>query len=248
VPVTLKLRTRLLRAEDGSISDGEETFNNIAAGDSTTVKFVAMTEGFLLSAAIECTTATFQRGGVFCQLELCHGSQQDVRVDQVLLQDFPSTLAAITFPGGLIRAATEGPGQLSSVAVANPGNGTEFNLLATGFRRRLLSQLSCTFTTSAIAGNRVPTLSGNDGAGTFFNFIPVAAAIPPSTTAHLLWMAGGVTPTTFAAGALGTLQVMPLPTPYYFGQLTGLGSKTAALDVGDAYTQIIYLFQDWPGN
>lgn len=237
------LRTRLLRAEDGGITDGQEQYNNFGGGGLTTTAFLPLTEGFLLSATLTAGNGLLERGLAFAQLVLCHGTQQDVRVDQVLFQDYITTNAALTFPGGLITQPAQGNGAFTNFQAGNPGAGNEFNLISNGFNRDIVRQVSCTFTTSAAVANRVVALGGNDGAGTFFNFFPTSQIIPASTVAQIVWFPGAGAPFSIAAGAVGQLFTAPLPDRYNLRNSAALGTKTSGIQAGDVYTNIKFVLE-----
>jgi len=239
--VSVTVRTRLLRADDGQIIESEDTFVILDSSALPITKIVDLTEGFLLSAAVVMNSNGIKRGMCFVSLLLCRKLVSNPTIEQVLAQDYVASGSHLTWPNGLVRQSVEGPGSIIIAAPVNPGSGAEISIATGNLRRQRVIKLSCTLTTSAAVANRLPAASFSDGLGTFFDFYPLSATIPASTVAQIVWAAA----VGQAYSPIATQFVGVLPETTYMSMGATFGTKTSNLQAGDAYSNIQFATEEW---
>ncbi len=235
----LTVRTRLLRSDDGVITSSEDRILTDGTGTQA-VTILNLTEGFLLSVEVTCETASMIRGEIFVAVELCHGTPQQLHRDQLLMQDYVSSGYAVSWPGGLLRLSTEGPGATQyGVQPGGPGAGFDFSVaFATNSRTRLMA-LQVKLTTSAVVANRIPTINIVAAGGPIYS-VAVAAPIPASTVAIINLGVGVGAPSVSSNN-----HILPIPDNLYIQGLGSVGSTTVALQAADAYTAIVSSTESW---
>jgi hypothetical protein len=236
--VSLTVHTRVLRSEDGIITASEDVIVPASSG-AQQFTFINLTEGFLLSASITSDTGVTLRGQTFVTLELCHGNTVSPHRDQTLIQDYTATGYTASWPGGLLRLATEGPGVINASTVGNPGAGNELTFGMVANSRSSLRTMRMTFTTSAAVGNRLPTFLIIRGGSTIYS-VTVAAAIVASTAAIIQLNSAVVAPRVD-----GLVHTLPIPSNLILNGPPQVNSSTAGLDPADAYTSINAISESW---
>lgn len=127
--------------------------------------------------------------------------------------------------------------------IANPGAGVELAIVAPGDATWELVSLRLTFAASAVVANRHPALVLADPDGKEY------LRVDP----QLVVAANGVINVNFAAG-LGYVQaadptLFGLPgDPFRILPGWSLKTSTAALDVGDAYTNVRLIVREWEAH
>jgi hypothetical protein len=200
---------------------------------------IPLMEGYLLSCAVWGTLGT-TRGQTFARAWIARGpvSSTNPNASLVLISDSPTKSHPVSWPGGLIRHPSEGPGFFYTWTVTNPGAGNDWTWTVTaGMRARLLAG-ACTLTTSATAGTRIPRVTLKEIAGATVWVGAANQSIPASTTATLSMAGVGFAPITDT-----TTLNCPLPIDTILDAGMKLGTSTVNIQAGDAYTTITLLME-----
>lgn len=232
------LHTRMLRSDDGVITQSEDLFQIGQTGALQTF-FLNLTEGFLLSAMVTSDSGNIARGLLFVAVELCHGNKNNLHRDFLLIQDYVAQTYAAAWPGGMLRLSTEGPGTAGSILGGAPGAGFEQIAVGPLNARVVFVAGQVTFTTSAAVGNRFPAFTFSQGANEFWR-VSVAAAIPASTVAILSFGQGAG-----AATVTNNVHALPIPVDMPLTVQATVRTVTTGLQAGDNYGTLTTLGQTW---
>jgi hypothetical protein len=235
---SVTLHTRMLRSEDGVITQSEDLFQIGQTGGLQTF-FLNLTEGFLLSAMVTTDVGNVARGLLFVAVELCHGNKNNLHRDFLLIQDYVAQTYAAAWPGGMLRLSTEGPGTAGVIQTAGPGGGFDTALQGPLNARVVFVAGQVTLTTSAVVGNRFPAFAFFEGGNELWR-VSVATAIPASTVAILSFGQG-----VGAASVSNNVHALPIPVDMPLIVQASVRTVTTGLLAGDNYGVFTALAETW---
>jgi len=199
-----------------------------------------LTEGWLLNWHVYASNAAPLIGQTFAVASVVRGGTGFVDDLATLCAGYITSKQRIAWPGGTIVNSVDGAGAIRKITGTNPAAGAEITeTVPTGARWQFL-QFKLLLTTSAVAGNRQPTLTIDDGTNFYFTsgMHTVTAA---STARTMYWTYGmGIFAAATANGFIQGLGNGPmLPAGHR------ITTSTTALDVGDQYSAIHYVVREW---
>lgn len=219
----------------------------IKPGNTRTVlkQSFPLAEGFLLSMSASAAVAK-TRGQTYVRVSLQRSAGGAGQPAYCLMADYVTTQSVPGYPNGRVLSPSEGPGNVYTFPVSNPGAGADWIQTVPVNARWRVRSWTALLTTSASAGNRNVQSVLNVSLGTSFQ-LPAAVSIPASTSAVVT--ASGLSPYT---GALTTSVAVPLPPDCVLsgvsGSLMQLGTITAGLLAGDQWSAINLLIEEWLDN
>lgn len=129
------------------------------------------------------------------------------------------------------------------VPIAAPAAGAEFSVTPQNCAGWLIRHIKYLLTTSAVAGNRVPMLTVDDGTNIYARFVPAAAQ------AASLAVTYGANPGNSRGSATGTGTAVDWPTDgLWLPQGHVLRSATDARDGGDQFSAIALVAVEFPSS
>lgn len=135
---------------------------------------------------------------------------------------------------------TDGPGLIRSITGATPSAGAEISeTVPAGARWELLTFLA-TFTASAAAATRNPTLRMDDGALIYFTAGDINS-LTAGQAFKYCWSTGGA----YSATAPRSTFAGAIPIGLRLAAGHRIRTLTATIDVGDQYSAIQYLVREW---
>jgi len=207
-------------------------------------KTIVLTEGYLLSAAVVCSVAP-RIGLTYARAQLNRGSATSVPGNpfMTLLGGYVTLLQPIGWPAGVYIRNADGPGLLQGYAVANPAAGADFVFSTAAVGRARLAGAVATLTTSAAAGNRVPSFRLTETTiGTNQYQVQDTVAVPASTTVTYSLAPNG----TIVRGAGAPIFVtLPIPEPFMATAAVNVQSSTQGLLAGDQWSAINIYTEEW---
>jgi hypothetical protein len=235
--VTVAIEGRMLDCDGRVIPIADSHTPN---SDRTVARsFVGLREGWLTSIQARIGGGTARRGQVFVVVELVRGRTGNVQPLGTLIQGYAGSISALAWPGSPIVSSVDGPGVLRSIAGANPAVGAEISeTVPAGTRWRLVS-FTAVLVTSAVAGNRFPAITIDDGVNTLVA-LGANVSVGPSGGGRYTWGAGAGAFGSTANGNLGTIPDNIALTPGY-----RLRTSTTSLDAGDDWSAPQYLVEEW---
>lgn len=201
---------------------------------------IDLTEGFLLSIAIETPTINIVRGSLLCIVTLIRGVGGIAFTDAVLIQDYVTTTTKVGWPSGVIAQGKSGFGATNNITVAAPAAGAELSFGATLHTASMLHSIFFTLTTAVAAANREVTLVLDDGT-TPITQIP-SGFTQLASLSHSYCFALGVTQ---FAGAQVLLHVAPVPPVQLFPGWR-IRTLTTNLQAADQYSAAKMFLEQWP--
>jgi hypothetical protein len=127
------------------------------------------------------------------------------------------------------------------VPVADPSVGAEFSITPRNCAGWLIRHLKFLFTTSAVAANRAPMLTVDDGTNVYARFVPAA------NQAASLAVTYAANPGSSRGSATGTGTAIDWPTDgLWLPQGHVLRSVTDARDGGDQFSAIAFVAIEFP--
>lgn len=237
--VTVKVSGRFLPMQGGGPVPFVSTL--VPATDRTaSTKIVPLAEGWLLNAQAIVSAGSPQTGQTFAILSLVRGVSAVAEDLFTLAAGAITSVQRLSYPGSAVANTLDGAGALRYIIGTNPGAGNVIvETVPTGARWQLLS-FKFNLSTSAVAGNRTPSLTLDDGANYYYESIahtPTAA----SSNRDYLWQHG--LPIVIAGNTVGVWQGFS-PT-LWIPSGHRIRIAVAALDAGDALTAIRYVVREW---
>jgi hypothetical protein len=211
------------------------------------VNSIVLAEGYLLSVTAQAVTEN-RTGQTFVRVYLNRGAVSLVNPNAfaLLFADYVTRIRLAGWPSGRVVGAADGPGFIQAYTPANPALGADFTITTNGPGRVRIASLTALLTTSAVAGNRVPSFTVTDNApGTLVYAVQDTAAILASTKVRYSVVPGGTN--VRGAGAIATEQdiTMPLPSPILTWSTFGVSSVTQGILGGDQWSAITMITEEW---
>lgn len=199
-----------------------------------------LAEGYLLSVSVayDFTLGQVSRGQAFISIGLQRNAPSPGRFIQ-LISDSIGFQMDLAWPGGTIRAATEGPGFIHSITIANPAAGSDWSFTIPVNARMRFSAGAATLTTSAQVAARAPGFHQTDGVNEYF-FATAAQTQAASTTVRYNYLPGGS-----SVPLVGTQTSVTLPSVDVLPPGHVLGSATGVIQTGDQYSGIAFCVEEW---
>lgn len=196
-------------------------------------------EGWLLNLTLNSGGTPSPYGQTFARAQVVRGLSASGIVIGTLCAGYVTSVRPIAFPGGRVRGAVDGPGNIRSITGTNPAAGVEISeTVPTGARWRLLV-FKAALTTDATVANRGVRLIIDDGAATIFQGEPSELQ---TATQGLIWQAAnGV------QRATATLAVPTWAFPVTMMLLAGYRIATSVnnLQAGDDWGAPQLLVEEW---
>lgn len=230
---------RTMRSLDGVVTLSQDTLVPTNSGAVNTF-FLPGVEGFILSATARTENLGLRRGQCFVSIVLCSGSQTDLHLQQILVQDYISQAYAAAWPGGSIKLTTEGPGLTRQVAGNVPALGTNLSDTVPTNRRWRLAAMFFNFAASAAVANRAIQVFIDDGTGTFVYEVPAVGFIVANGNNNFTLMAGSGQPSLN-----NNTQLLPLPEGMFLMAGFRIRTTTGNLDANDLFSSVAYHVEEW---
>lgn len=225
---------------DGTISTNQQrillpTAYNIPVAPP----FFSASEGFLLSVGAYCLSATF-RGQTFVRIGIVRAGQSLQNTAEMLLADYVTTNTPIGWPDGRIISSSEGPGNLKTTTVANPGAGLDWTYTGNANTRWKVRHINAQLVTSAAVANRNPRLL-------FFDSITGRLKLVPSTNdqAASLTEDYSIGPANVAGTVAALANVWSVGTEDVMRDTSQIQSSTANIQAADQWQNIHVLVEEW---
>jgi hypothetical protein len=237
--VRVKATGRRLDAISGRVEPFEHEFTPTSDRVASIITR-RLGEGWLLNLQLFASNAAPLHGQAFAVASIVRGQEGFVVDLATLAAGYVTAKQRVAWPGGIITSSLEGHGALRSIAGSTPAAGAEISeTVPTGARWELLA-FEATFVTSAVAANRVPQLTIDDGTTVVFR-LGAALNQAASLTQRRSWFQGAPAPYLDNASNLP----LPIPSNVRLGSGFRIKTVTAAIDVGDQYSAVQYLVREW---
>jgi len=255
---TVTFNLRLLRVPDpqgGQPSDGgvgktpgkvitqgiiepiTQTFILTAAVPSGT-RVVQLAEGYLLSLGCSAQLANV-RGQTFARAVLVRPTGLAASETLPLFADYVSLFGGSGYPIGRFLGASEGPGWIHSIQVANPAAGADWTFTLPPQQRLRVDSFNAVFTASAAVANRLVQVIVDDGVNTVWTD-DLPAAITASQVINV-----SVTQTSIPTGAVTTVLHAVIPPGVILPGNWRLRTSTAAIQAADQWSAIWLNVEEW---
>jgi hypothetical protein len=236
--VTIALRSRFLRSEDGKIVDSADQLTPTSDRVLTT-SAVTLGVGFPLNVEVFALAGTPSIGQCFVQVQMVRGDGPAATKVATILQGYVTSTMALSWPGSPIVNSLDGQGCVVSYRqVAAPGGDLQFSV-PTGARWVVISFHGNLTTSGAIPTRRV-SLQYTDLVQAYVQS-PIAAAQAGSTAFDYTWMTGYGQQITDGVNRVGAS--LPTPSPMLAGYQ--IGTATVNLDAADHWTLLDLAVQEW---
>lgn len=216
-----------------------------ASNRTVVTKQVVLAEGYLLSMASLATVAA-TRGQTFVRATLVRGAGNAPQPSQVLFADYVTTAFGAAFPNGRAVSPVEGPGFVRTFLAANPPAGADWTITIPSNARWKIRAWSALLTASATVANRQVVLTAGGGGGNGF----LAPALTNVTAGQAATFSAA--PLSTYTGVLPLFQILPLPGDLFLSGATGIlqsfGVSTTGLQVGDQWSNISVVIEEWLDN
>lgn len=134
----------------------------------------------------------------------------------------------------------DGRSSIQVGSITTPAAGADFTTTIPPSEYRHIIGVSCIFTTDANAANRNLSLIMAQTGVDLLTF-PSATNLIANTAYTIFWTAGH----SHDIGLVGNRLVIPIPDQLFVPASFELDSLTDNIQAGDAYTQILYLYESW---
>lgn len=224
----------------GNIKDNQ--FIVAANGNRVPVsKVFALAEGYLLSLSAVANNA-FTRGQTFVRVIINRGASGTGQAAQLLLADYVQTSVSAGYPGGRVLHPLEGPGNMTTAVMTNPGAGADWTISNPGNTRWRISSLNGVLTTSAVVANRDVQLQVLQS-GVLVWVGQATAVIAASTAANVSAAGLPSTPTVLATDIF-----LPMPPALILGTNGTVRVVTANIQAADQWTNMFISVEEWLEN
>lgn len=235
--VTVSIQGRQVR-ENGEIFAFGET--HTPNSDRTQAEsFYSLDAGAVLNVGVFVASGAVKRGECFIELALVRGLGGATFTLGTLVQGYVSTAGALAWPGSPLENPTDGSGVIRAATFAVLGGAELGVTVPTNVLWRLLS-VAGRLTCSAAAGTRAPILTINNGT-TIYMRSPQKQTSAPLSANTYTWLPGMPLETVLFAGA----GVAGLPVPCFVPAGHQIVTITPSLDFGDAYSDGVFMVEEW---
>jgi hypothetical protein len=236
--VVITLTARIL-LPDGTISLNQYSLS-VPGGNVPIQKEWSVPEGFLLTLCVYSNTVSGSRWA-FVQVLLLQTSQQPRLATSALCSGFPTRSTPISFPSGVNVNNLDCVGNVRPVTGTIPAGGNyAAQAVPPNVRWRLIG-IYFTFTTSAVVSNRALFIRFIQSAAVTFTLL-INTADQPAGTNWFYQVGAGL---SHVASVEQAFACAPLPTWQIFNQGDEIDIIPRSSDVGDLFTVITYLVEEW---
>lgn len=238
VPILFIVSARILMP-DGNVMPNSWSYR-ITTPRVTSTFIVNLPEGFLLSVTVE-TDSVGSLGQCFSSVSIVRSQVPPRFFTQMLLQGYTTGGCPLSWPPAILRLATEGRGNIRSIAGTTPAPGTNITETVPLNTLWRLSAFSFQLITSAAAGTRGVKLVIDDGTNVVYWIeVPVVQDIGAGAS-NIYWFADGMyTPVATTYNANITLPRELLMQPGWRIRTFVLG-----IDAGDQLNTVRYVVEEW---
>mgnify|MGYP005851461327 CR=1 FL=1 len=236
--IVVGLRLRIL-LPNGEIKPNHYSFrptSNRLANDFS----IKLPESYLVGASFIVEKGTVRRGQLYCILGFQRGLAAFANLFQVLISAPLTSGGALTWPGSIPVASTEGGGHLRTVVGTDPPPGNQISeTVPTNARWRVLA-IRFVLATSAVTATRRVQLSFNVGGNIIYS-LNSGDTQAASTTITYNWIAGQPIDIPTALGQI----IDPIP-PFIF--LKGgdmITTFTLNMQSGDNFSAPTTYVEEW---
>jgi hypothetical protein len=221
----------------GIVEPMQQQFVLTAAVPSAT-RIVQMGEGYLLSLGCSAQLANV-RGQTFARAILVRPTGIAASETLPLFGDYVTLFGGSGYPVGRFLSASEGPGWIHSIQVANPSAGADWTFTLPPQQRLRLDSFNAVFTASATVANRLVQVIVDDGVNTVWTD-DLNAAITASQVVNV-----SVTQTNIPTGAVTTILHAVVPPGVILPGNWRLRTSTGAIQAGDQWSAIWLNVEEW---
>lgn len=234
--IIILVRLRVLKP-DGEVQQYEVPILTVGAY-TLQVTDIPVSEGWLLSLAVEgFTWSTTQAAAIAVSITAPGSINTGFR--QILIRGLLVGGRTLSFPGGMLRSALEGPGVLRVIVGTDPAAGAEISETVSPQARWKFMGMAFTLVTDATVGNRTPRIALDDGAS-IWALIPANAVLAASGTNRYHVQSIGV------LGVVSTNDVaIPIPPDIYLEGGDRIRTSTVGLFAGDNFSAPVYQIEEW---
>jgi hypothetical protein len=223
---------------DGEVVRNLDAIGAVTAGTISTQLF-KLGEGFLLDVCVSNYGGTVRRGQTYVSVGIQFGAASGQTPFECLAADYVTNTCPLGWPGGAIRSSVDGPGIIVRQVSAVPAAGAELSYtVPTGVRQRIVSGF-CQLTCSAVAQDRQISLIIDDGTNIMFQVFTKQNATAGSTK----WVSLN-SGTAFQDTGDSQIEI-GIPVHPVLLQGYRLRTQTFTLDVGDQFTALNLLVEQW---
>lgn len=237
--VTLALRSRFLRSDDGQLVDSGDQLVPAVDRSRSSVD-IALATGFPLNVQVFATVGPVGLGLCFVQVQIVRGTGPASFPLATILQGYITATNSLSWPGSPIQNSLDGAGGIVALVIGPPGAGAEQSLTIPTNARRLLLSFDLTFTASGAAGNRNPSLAYDNGVSTYLRS-PYGQNIAAGGVVLFTWMQGFGAQVAAPNGRVGA----SLPVNTFLLAGYHVKTETAGLLGGDVWSGANVSMQEW---
>jgi hypothetical protein len=230
---TISAYLRILRP-DGTIMTQILTINNPTSNRTPNQAVTPLPEGLLIAVMVAGNNVTLSRGQCYVNVFLQRNLGANTPLVEMLVADYLTTFFAPTWPGGVVKSATEGQGYITTYLSAVPtGSNAPTLTQPAGTRWRVISA-QATLTAGSSVGGRICALEVLNGAQ-LVGIFSAATLVNASQNANITFGPGlALVP---SLGQPQGIQSAPMPADYMIANgytLTILEFTGGASDVWSA--------------
>lgn len=196
-------------------------------------------EGYLLGAI--CWSSNPQRGQCFISVQLMRSAPPSlIQAGIVLMQGYTNNLNVLSYPTSPLEGTFSGHGAFLTITKP-PQTGTQVSFPVPQNTRWRLYSLTFNFSTSAVVGNRLVSMTQFDSSSVQLGVWPAGFVQPASTTYVYTFAPGGVN------NAVGPYVTIGAPTEVTIPAQSSLQTFVENLDAGDQFFNIAAEVEEWLG-
>jgi hypothetical protein len=200
--------------------------------------------GVLSKVRVSTLSGAPMRGQTFVTVELQKSNDLLPQASEILISNYVTRFAAVSFPGSAVIASTDGAGFPYTLAVANPGAGSDFTLSIPVNTLWQLTGIIATLTTSAGVANRQTQFSLKAGTGS----VTMLTGLSPVMTAGLIYnfvVSPTVNPSMNNQPVAQFNWYLTQPFPFPMSAGGGIQSITTGIQAGDQWSGIGFNVTEW---
>jgi len=237
--VTLALRSRFLRSQDGELVDSGDQLK--PTSDRLLTTFDAqLGAGFPLNVNVFALAGTPLIGQCFVQVQIVRGTGVAATVLATVLQGYVSATQALSWPGSPLQNSLDGQGALRSIFTAAGALGQEVGVNVPVNARFQIMAFRGKFVTDATVAARNPSLAFADAFSGYVNS-PMNSAQPAGTTFFYTWMTGF----GYLVASLGTNFQASLPVGMLLPAGHSVATGTSGIQITDQWFNVDLVVRDW---
>lgn len=202
----------------------------------------ALGDGWIIGIDINFWQSSSKRGQAFFEAEvnrIVFNGHEGI----LLIRDYLESSNHISWPFGRSYDRGEGPGNTTSITVADPAAGAEIIATVPNNTKWRIQSFRFALVTNATAGNRFVSIRIKDVSGNILYDLCAQLAHVASTT--IIYTAAPIGPHSTPAAVINNRQQIPLPSNLIIGAGFTVETSTAGLLAGDDFTVPFLLVEEW---